>query len=220
LGDVRQLNGSQSTATDLIEVVIETGGTTRVNAVALINIDAAAVQIVSETDDGEVYNETFSLVSTDGITDWYAYFFEEIVRKQKLVAYLPPYVAQTITVTLTDGRHGRARLADYRAAQDARRHDLRRASASTTSRARRPTTSAITRSSSAPSATRRRQGVVRHEPRSTTSGARSPATAPRPSSGSATVFSIRCSSSAFTRTSRWNSPRPEQILLHSRNRRA
>lgn len=98
-----QYNGSQSTATDLIEVVIQTGGTTRVDAVALLNIDAAAVQIISETGDGEVYNETFNLVSTDGITDWYAYFFEEIVRKGDLVVTgLPPYVAQTITVILTD----------------------------------------------------------------------------------------------------------------------
>jgi hypothetical protein len=97
-----QLNGSVSSAPEQIEVQIQTGGTTRVDAVALVNVNAAEVQVISETDDGEVFNDTISLVSTDGITDWYAYFFEDIVRRDKLVVALPPYVAQTVTVILTD----------------------------------------------------------------------------------------------------------------------
>jgi hypothetical protein len=97
-----QYNGTQSTAPERIEVQIQTSGATRVDALALININAAEVQVISESDGDEIYNETVSLTSTDGITDWYAYFFEEIVRRDKIVFYLPPYVAQTVTVILTD----------------------------------------------------------------------------------------------------------------------
>lgn len=95
-------NTSQSTAPEEIEVQVETTG--RINAIALLNVSAQSVTIVSETDaDGEIYNETYSMVSTLGITDWYAYFFEDIVRKGDLVVVdIPPYVGQTLTVTLSD----------------------------------------------------------------------------------------------------------------------
>jgi len=96
-------NTSQSTAPDQIQVEVEAAGV-RIDALALLNISAAEVTIVSTTDDdGEIYNQTFSMVSTDGITDWYAYFFEEIIRKNDLIVLdLPPYVGQTITVTASD----------------------------------------------------------------------------------------------------------------------
>jgi hypothetical protein len=96
-----QYNTSQSTAPSEIEVEIEPTG--RINIIALLNISAASVQIVAEDEvDGEIFNQTYSMVSTAGITDWYAYFFEEIIRKGDLVVELPPYVAPTVTVTFTD----------------------------------------------------------------------------------------------------------------------
>jgi hypothetical protein len=96
-----QYNTSQSSAPGEIEVEIETTG--RIDIIALLNISAATVQIVSnDAIDGEIFNQTFSMVSTAGITDWYAYFFEEIIRKGDLVVDLPPYVGQTVTVTFTD----------------------------------------------------------------------------------------------------------------------
>jgi hypothetical protein len=95
-----QYNGSQSTAAELIQVEIATTG--RANAVALLNVSAAEAQIISETDaDGEVYNRTLPLISTTGITDWWSYFFEDIVRKGDVVVTdLPPYVAQRLTISL------------------------------------------------------------------------------------------------------------------------
>lgn len=53
--------------------------------------------------DGIVYDQTVSLVSDSGINDWYAYFFEPIVRIQdKVIGSLPPYNNATINVTLAD----------------------------------------------------------------------------------------------------------------------
>ena len=75
-----------------------------VNAIGLINVDAASATIVmTDATEGVVYNKTFSLVSTSSIQDWYAYFFEPIVRQTQLaVAGLPPYSSADIDVTLTD----------------------------------------------------------------------------------------------------------------------
>jgi hypothetical protein len=74
----------------------------RVDTVGLINIDAASVNITIMDGASEVYNEDHSLVSTDGITDWHAYFFEEVTRKSDLVVTgLPNVLAPTITVSAT-----------------------------------------------------------------------------------------------------------------------
>jgi hypothetical protein len=48
--------------------------------------------VVSTVADGTLYDQTFSLVTTEGISDWYDYFFEEIAHKSKLlVTGLPVY---------------------------------------------------------------------------------------------------------------------------------
>jgi hypothetical protein len=190
-------------------------GATGSNAVALINIDAAEVQIVSETDDGEVYNETFSLTSTDGITDWYAYFFEEIVRGSRSSSR-PAALCRADDHDHPHRQwHGRARLADHRPAQG---------------RSASPTTAPASASTDFSRKDRRlrqlhdrrarlqqharRQGVVRHEPRRRDQARRSPAVprhADRLDLGDGGFDSLR--SSGFTRTST-RIHRAEQILLH------
>ena len=77
---------------------------TVVNSLALINVDCAEVTVtVDDATEGEVYNKTFSLISDSGIQDWYAYFFEPIVRDDRLaILDLPPYANADITVTFTD----------------------------------------------------------------------------------------------------------------------
>jgi hypothetical protein len=95
-----QYNTSQSSAPEQIEVEIAIAG--RIDALALLNMSAATVHIVSESDtDGVIFDQTYNLVSTLGITNWYTYFFEDIVRTGDLVVDLPPYGGQTVTVTLT-----------------------------------------------------------------------------------------------------------------------
>jgi len=75
-----------------------------VNSLALINVDCAEVTVtVEDATEGVVYDETFSLISDSGIQDWYAYFFEPIVRDDRLaILDLPPYANADITVTFTD----------------------------------------------------------------------------------------------------------------------
>ena len=75
-----------------------------VNSLALINVDCAEVTVeMEDATEGVVYDETFSLISDSGIQDWYAYFFEPIVRDDRLaILDLPPYAGADITVTFTD----------------------------------------------------------------------------------------------------------------------
>jgi len=77
---------------------------TVVNSLALINVDCAEVTVtVDDATEGQVYNQTFSLISDSGIQDWYAYFFEPIARDDRLaILDLPPYANADITVTFTD----------------------------------------------------------------------------------------------------------------------
>lgn len=77
---------------------------TVINSLALINVDCAEVTVtVDDATEGQVYNQTFSLISDSGIQDWYAYFFEPIVRDDRLaILDLPPYANADITVTFTD----------------------------------------------------------------------------------------------------------------------
>lgn len=77
---------------------------TVINSLALINVDCAEVTVeVVDATEGTVYDETFSLISDSGIQDWYAYFFEPIVRDDRLaILDLPPYANADITVTFTD----------------------------------------------------------------------------------------------------------------------
>jgi hypothetical protein len=93
---------SQTVRANSITVVLTPAGL--VDTIALLNVSAASIQIV-QTDavEGVVYDQTYGLVSDSGITDWYAYFFEPIVREADLVVSdLRPYIGSPITVTITD----------------------------------------------------------------------------------------------------------------------
>lgn len=74
----------------------------RVDSVSLMNCDAATLNIKqTDVSDGLVYNKSYSLVSTAGISDWWYYFFEPIVRiKDFSVSDLFPYQNPTIEITL------------------------------------------------------------------------------------------------------------------------
>jgi len=76
-----------------------------VNSLALINVEGTTVVItMTDSVEGVVYNETFNLTSYSGIQDWYAYFFEPIVRKNQLaLTSLPPYANASISVTVNAG---------------------------------------------------------------------------------------------------------------------
>lgn len=73
------------------------------DSVGLLNVDCASVNIVmTDSTDGEVYNQTISGVETSGITDYWHYCFDPIVRKTDLLATdLPLYPNAQITVTVS-----------------------------------------------------------------------------------------------------------------------
>lgn len=92
----------QTEQADSIDVELLPGAL--VNSIALFNLEAASVRVrMNDPVDGDVYDETFSLVDDSGVNDWYAWYFEPITRQQTLAKLdLPPYVNATIFVTITD----------------------------------------------------------------------------------------------------------------------
>lgn len=96
------LVGQQSSAADSIAFTIRPA--TLVDSVVLLNVAGASAQVtITDDAEGVVYDETFSLVSSSGVQDWYSYFFEPIVRKTDFtVGDLPRYLGAAITITVTD----------------------------------------------------------------------------------------------------------------------
>jgi hypothetical protein len=95
------MNTSQTTHADSVVVTVQTSG--RVDSLALFNVSAGSVQVVSLDGATEIFNETYSLAATSGIDDWYSWFFEPIDRiTEMVVPNLPVYADQTITVTISD----------------------------------------------------------------------------------------------------------------------
>jgi hypothetical protein len=74
-----QSNSSQTSVGEKIDVSVQVTG--RADSVALLNIVAASVQIKATTIDGLIYDTTFNLVSSSGVSNWYDYFFEPIIRR-------------------------------------------------------------------------------------------------------------------------------------------
>lgn len=97
-----QVNGTATRARDSLTVTIDLEG--RIDSIALFNVSAATVQItVSTGADGIIHDETINMASDSGVTDWFAYFFEEIIRRSDLVRLnLPFYANPAVTVTLSD----------------------------------------------------------------------------------------------------------------------
>lgn len=76
----------------------------RVDSVVLYNFTGASVHIVmNDSTDGVVYDHTFSMRSYVGITDWYAYFFEPVVRPTDLtVTDLPRYTTASVQIVISE----------------------------------------------------------------------------------------------------------------------
>jgi len=75
-----------------------------VTAVSLFGLKGISANVtVTDATDGEVYNETISLIDNRNIVDWYTYFFEEQVqREQALFLNIPPYLGSDVEVTVTN----------------------------------------------------------------------------------------------------------------------
>lgn len=89
-----------ATASDEIEVVITSP--LFVGGVAGFGVDAATVQIQVVADTVTVFDETIDMVDNTHVTDWYSYYFSQIVQLSEFVLTdIPPYGDATITATIT-----------------------------------------------------------------------------------------------------------------------
>lgn len=97
-----QSNSTQTTNATLIEAVVTATG--RIDGIALLNLSAASVEIEMSTGtDGVFFDQTFNMVSSSGINNWYDYFYEPISRKFDLVLTgVPNYANPTITLRVRE----------------------------------------------------------------------------------------------------------------------
>jgi hypothetical protein len=74
-----------------------------INAIALLNIEAASYQVTMTNGGATVYDTGTVSLATAAVIDAYTYFFEPTVYRTDIVlSDLPPYVAGVVTVTLTN----------------------------------------------------------------------------------------------------------------------
>lgn len=95
-----QVNGTLTTRATPIDVTI--AATTVANGLALFNLDAEEVHVTVTNGSGTLYDETVSLRSTFGISDWYTWFTQEVAFKSDLVLTdLPPNSGTSVRVQIT-----------------------------------------------------------------------------------------------------------------------
>jgi hypothetical protein len=95
--------GSQTSNVGAICAGLTTPSDSLVDSIVLQNISGATAARVAMLHpvDGVVYDQTVSLISTDGITDPYTYCFEPIVRLTDVAFFnLPPYSDAIISIAL------------------------------------------------------------------------------------------------------------------------
>lgn len=77
--------------------------TGRIDTLAFLDVQATSIQVQVYDGVTLVYDQTYNMLSNSGITDWYAYYTEEIVRKSdKTVLDLPAYLNPKIVFTVTN----------------------------------------------------------------------------------------------------------------------
>lgn len=105
-------NQTQTSNSETIEVTLDSAD--RVTAVALLNIDAASFNLtMTDSVEGEIYNQTISLVDNSNVSDLYDYFFEPIIRRTDYVLTgLPVHTEPQIDLTVTN-TGGTAKLGNF-----------------------------------------------------------------------------------------------------------
>lgn len=93
--------GTQTTNATTIDVTVTPNAV--FNTLCLLGLDATSVQItMTDPVEGVVFNQTYSLNSYYGVTNWWRYFFEPIDRKSTLIVDLPSYSKAAVKVVITD----------------------------------------------------------------------------------------------------------------------
>ena len=94
--------GDPVTNTTSIQYVLSDPAS-NITAIALFGLDGISANVtVTDDVEGEVYNETISLIDNRNIVDWYTYFFEEQVQREEAqFLNVPPYLGSDVQVTVT-----------------------------------------------------------------------------------------------------------------------
>ena len=73
-----------------------------IEGIAFFNMDAESIDVVmTDTTDGEVYNETIDLINTSNVFDGYSYCFGPfLITKAAVLTDLPPYTSATVEITI------------------------------------------------------------------------------------------------------------------------
>jgi len=99
------IEGSQTAISSTggsIEVAFDAAGTV-ITDVVLLNLEGSNVNIDVSVASVSIYNEDFSLQDFDEITDWYNFFFAEIIPQNDIVIGDVPNRSDTVvTVTVTN----------------------------------------------------------------------------------------------------------------------
>lgn len=76
-----------------------------VNAAAFFNLSGSTIQLIMDDPSaGEVYNQTVQLIDNSEVTDWYGYFFGELLQLDKATFLdLPTYPNATVTIIVDAG---------------------------------------------------------------------------------------------------------------------
>ncbi|NML88762.1 hypothetical protein HHL26_06735 [Sphingobium sp. TB-6] len=95
-------SSSQTANGESIDTTFDVTG--RVNAVSVLNMTAATVQLIMSTEaDGEIYNDTVNLVSSGGVSTWWEYFFQPVTRYGDWTfADLPTNINPTVRTIVTE----------------------------------------------------------------------------------------------------------------------
>ncbi|MBZ0104636.1 MAG: hypothetical protein K8H84_03305 [Sulfuricella denitrificans] len=94
------LAGAQTESATGIEVELAPG---RINAAALINLDAESVTLELKDGATTIYSTTVSL-ALENVFDWYEYFFEPIIRKTDVaITDIPVFGSAHLFVTVNGG---------------------------------------------------------------------------------------------------------------------
>jgi len=97
------LDGRLSTPTAQAEMIEKTFSyPDAVTGIALLGIEGASVQVVvTDVLEGEVFNNTYDLVSYDNVDDFWDWCFNPILRRTTFyIVGLPPYANATITIRI------------------------------------------------------------------------------------------------------------------------
>jgi len=95
-----QVNGTATSKASSIAATVQITG--RIDSVALLGLTASSVNVTARSGATEVFNQTVDLIDTTGVTDWYEYFFADIVYKSDLIVTgLPLNAGLQVDVTIS-----------------------------------------------------------------------------------------------------------------------